>query len=628
MFLSLFTDELAMDFYEALPILKEWGMKYVDFRGRVNGKPIERQTDEELRELKRVLDENGMKVGALQSSLCKVHLPDAARRAEEMEKLEGLIRAANILDCRLVRAFNYWQHGEKEPGLGDLAVRPDALSQVVEMFEPIKKRALEAGLILSFENCGQTPDEVIAFLDAIRVPGWGMAFDCANMFDILPEAKGDATAYFTKCIYRANMIHVKARATLDTFTAFRNVPWARVLRAVSARAIDMPVSIETHNPQGSPFTPVECTKRCIDAIRKVWPSAAPASVESALEPEMEYERPYKDNPVTFVVVGLGMGKNRVRQLTETCGTKLYGVCDVNYEKAKAVGEQYGVPYSDDINVFLNDPKVEVMYVVTPTGTHCDVAMQCLRAGKHVFTTKPMDVNTAVCDEAIKLAHEKDLLFGVDWDERHRLRQLEIKAVVDNGWLGKILSYNANLYINRSQDYYNENGGWRGTWALDGGGALTNQGVHEVDRAQEYLGMPKRVRATIGTQKHQIEAEDIGVTEWQYDNGAIVRYASTTNCPMGAWYAKIEIIGTEGMLVYTTGGPEGNHTWYGKNDEWTEECPFDVKQPWRQGSDHFAYCLRMGEPLDICGESSRKSRVILDAVYESARNDGAWVEVKE
>ena len=89
-------------------------------------------------------------------------------------------------------------------------------------------------------------------------------------------------------------------------------------------------------------------------------------------------------------------------------------------------------------------------------------------------------------------------------------------------------------------------------------------------------MPKRVRATIGTQKHQIEAEDIGVTEWQYDNGAIVRYASTTNCPMGAWYAKIEIIGTEGMLVYTTGGPEGNHTWYGKNDEWTEECPFDVK----------------------------------------------------
>ena len=111
MFLSLFTDELAMDFYDALPLLKEWGMEYVDFRGRVNGKPIECQTDEELRELKRVLDENGMKVGAIQSSLCKVHLPDKERQAAEMEKLEGIIRAANILGCKLVRSFNYWQHG-------------------------------------------------------------------------------------------------------------------------------------------------------------------------------------------------------------------------------------------------------------------------------------------------------------------------------------------------------------------------------------------------------------------------------------------------------------------------------------------------------------------------------------
>ena len=628
MFLSLFTDELAMDFYEALPILKEWGMEYVDFRGRINGKAIECLTDEELKQLKKTLDENGMKVGAIQSSLCKVHLPDEARQQAEMEKLEGIIRAANALDCKLVRSFNYWQHDEKDEHLGDLAVRPDELSKVVQMFEPIKKRALEAGLILSFENCGQTPDEVIAFLDAIKVPGWGMAFDCANMFDILPEAKGDATAYFTKCIYRANMIHVKARATLDTFKEFRNVPWARVLRAVSARSLDMPVSVETHNPKGSPFTPVECTKKVIDAIRKVWPSAAPASVESALEVEPEFDRPYKDNPVRFVVVGLGMGKNRVRQISETCGCKLYGVCDVNYEKAKAVGEQYGVKYSDDINVFLNDPEVEVMYVVTPTGSHMAVSMQCLRAGKNVLTTKPMDVNTAACDEAIKLAHEKGLLFGVDWDERHRIRQLEIKKTVDSGWLGHILSYNVNLYINRKQPYYDENGGWRGTWVMDGGGSLTNQGVHEVDRAQSYLGMPKRVRATSHTVTHNIEAEDIGVSEWEYENGTIVRYASTTSCPMGAWYAKIEIIGTEGMLIYTIGGPEGNHTWWGKNDEWTEECPFEVKQPWRQGSDNFANSLRTGAPLDINGESSRKSRVILDAIYESIRNDGAWIEVKE
>jgi predicted dehydrogenase/sugar phosphate isomerase/epimerase len=626
MFLSVFTDELNMDFSEALPILKSWGMEAVDFRGRVNGKAIENQTREELIALKQLLDREGLKVGALQSSLCKVHLPDRERQLAEQNKLEGLIRAAEILDCRLVRSFNYWQHGETDSGLGELAVRPDMMNQVLELFEPIKQRAVEAGLILSFENCGQTPDEVIALLDALKVPGWGMAFDCANMFDILPEAAGDATVYFTKCIYRSNMIHVKARATLDVFSKWRNVPWARVLRAVSALPREMPVSIETHNPAGSPYNPVDCTKLCIDAIRRVWPSAAPTSVEAALEVQPEFARPYADNPVRFVVVGLGMGKNRVRQLTETSGTALYGVCDINLAKAKAVGEQYGVPYSDDIQVFLNDPLVEVMYVVTPTGRHSSVAMQCLNAGKHVLTTKPMDVDTPSCDAAIALAKEKGLLLGIDFDERHRIRYLEQKTTVEQGFFGKILAYNVNLYIRRDQKYYDENGKWRGTWALDGGGSLCNQGVHEVDRALLLLGMPKKVRSTIATQMHEIETEDAGLTEWRYDDNIQVRFASTTNYPLGSWYVRVEIHGTEGAYVHTSGGPEGEHTWWGKNGEWTEVCPYAVHRPWRQGSDNFAHSVRTGAPLDICGEQGRLSRLILDAIYKSARNDGEWIDV--
>ena len=627
MFLSIFTDELNMDFYDALPLFRDWGMTAVDFRGRVNGKAIERLTDDELHHLKSVLDDNGMRVGAIQSSLCKHHLPDEETRGKELEKLEGIIRASEILDCKLVRSFNFWQHDEHDEKLGELAVRPDMMNIVLEMFEPFKTRALEAGLILGFENCGQTPNEVFAFLDALNVPQWGLAFDCANMFDILPEAAGDATEYFTKCIYRSNMIHVKARATLDIFDQFRNVPWNRVLRAVSALSKDIPVSIETHNPVGSPLTPVECTKQCIDAIRRVWPSAAPASVESALEVQQSFERAYKDHPVTFVVVGLGMGKVRVSQLVETSGVKLYGVCDINLDKAKKVGEQYNVKYSDDIHVFLDDPAVEVMYVVTPTGEHCRVAMQCLQAGKHVLTTKPMDVYTPICDAAIQLAHEKNLFFGIDFDERHRLRYLEQKATVDSGFFGKILSYNATLYIRRTQEYYNENGGWRGTWALDGGGSLCNQGVHEVDRALLLVGMPKSVRASVQTQIHDIEAEDFGVTEWRYDDDRVVRFASTTNFPVGSWYCKIEIMGTDGAYIHTSGGPEGNHTWWGKDDAWTEACPVAVTPKWRQGSDNFANSVRTGEPLDVCGEQGRLSRLILDAIYESAAHNGDWVDVK-
>ena len=191
MYISIFTDELFMDIYEALPIIKSWGMTHVDFRGMINGKTIEKQTDEELYALKAALDKYGLKPGVIQSSLCKVHLPDKARQAEEMEKLEGIIRASNILGTKMVRSFFYWQHEQTDPACGELATRPDALAQVLDMFAPIAKRAKEAGLQLAFENCGVTPDEVICVLEALKVPEWSLAWDVSNMFEYLPEAEGD-----------------------------------------------------------------------------------------------------------------------------------------------------------------------------------------------------------------------------------------------------------------------------------------------------------------------------------------------------------------------------------------------------------------------------------------------------
>ena len=216
MYLSVFSDELFMDAKQSLPIIKGWGLDYVDFRGRVNGKGIEYQTDEELRELKKQLDDMGLKVGAIQSSLCKVHLPDAQRRREEEEKLEGVIRAADILNCRLVRCFNYWQpHGDAD--CGNLDVRPDEMNKVLGMFEPIAKRAKEAGLVLAFENCGQTVEEVIALVDALGVPEWGLAWDVSNNInDALAkdEAKKDR---LSEVLYNLTESIVIGASLLESF---------------------------------------------------------------------------------------------------------------------------------------------------------------------------------------------------------------------------------------------------------------------------------------------------------------------------------------------------------------------------------------------------------------------------
>ena len=627
MYISVFSDEFLEDVYDVLPKIKSWGMEYVDFRSMVNGKPIEKQSVEELKVLKAKLDEMGLKVGVIQSSLCKVHLPDKERVEEELEKLEGIIRAAEILDCKLVRSFFFWQHKQDDPHLGELTTRPDALAQVVEMFEPFKKRALEAGLILGFENCGVTPDEVILFLKTINVPQWGMAWDVSNMFEILPEANGDCIEYFTKALTYANMIHVKSRgvSALPELN-FKKVPWDRVLAGASVTAKDMPVCIETHVPKDSGLDREETTRRVYEYIKKVWPQEAPGDMLSALTPKMNVQRPYEDNPVKYVVVGLGMGKKRCKQITETNGLKLVGVCDIVEERAKEIGEQYGVKYSTDINDFLNDPEVEVMYIVTPTGTHCEIANQCLNAGKHVLLTKPMDATVAACDETIALAKEKGLMLGVDFDLHFRGPLTELKLAVQNDFFGKILSANVVLNVHRTQEYYDKNGSWRGTWALDGGGALSNQGIHEINRMMSVLGVPSKVRATIHTQSYDIEAEDFGITEWQYENGCIARLSATTSYPVPAWCTRIEIYGDKGAYLLCMGGPEGEHTYWFKDGKWTEETPYPYEREWAQGSDNFAYCLRMGTKPVVTAEDGRNARYVLEKMYESARGDENWVVI--
>ncbi len=626
MYISVFSDELGIDYKQALPKFASWGMKHVDLRALINGKEIHMLTNDELYELKRELERYDLKPAVLQSSLCKVHLPNDERVKREMDKLEGLIRASDILGCNMVRSFNFWQHKEGEPGLGELAMRPDELARVMELYTPFVNRAKEAGLIFGIENCGQTPDEVIAVLEAYNVPGWGMAWDVANMFESLPEAQGDCIEYFTKALKYANMVHVKARSILPEIDN-KKVPWDRVLRGVAATGKDIPISIETHNPVGSPLTKEEATEKIYHSIKKLIPSSAPGSVADAIAVKKQFDRPYKDDPVRFVVVGLGMGKNRCAQIVDTAGIELYGVCDINKEKAREVGEQFGVRYSDDINVFLNDHKVEVMYIVTPTGLHCAMAEEAMRAGKHVLLTKPMDVCVENCDRAIKLAEELGLMLGVDYDLHYRGPLTELKKAVEAGWFGEIKGINVQLNVRRNQAYFDENGGWRGTWALDGGGAMSNQGIHEIDRILTIMGMPKRVKASIATQTFDIEAEDIGSGEWEYENGCRVRFMATTSYVASSWYTRIELHGTRGAYLLCQGGPEGEHIWWHNGQKWSEESPFKVEREWQQGSDNFAYCVRMKTEPVVGFKNGRNARYVLDKMYESAKSGEAWVELE-
>jgi predicted dehydrogenase len=329
-----------------------------------------------------------------------------------------------------------------------------------------------------------------------------------------------------------------------------------------------------------------------------------------------------------VVVGLGMGHNRSRTVMETPGTQLIGVCDVVEERAKRSSDAFGVPYALDVQEWLDNDQVEVVYVLTETGRHAEIAIRALEAGKHVISTKPMEANLAACDKMIRAAEANDRLLAVDFGRRFGSSLLALKESVAVGDLGRPLGATFNLKIQRTMEYFRSNGGWRGTRRWDGGGVLSNQAIHHIDEIVFVLGVPARVRCDIWTQDHDIEAEDLGSAVWQYADGMIVTFTATTSFPHSTWYSHLELHGTEGAYYEVGGGPftKPETKWF-VGGKWSETAPRAGQGEWVNTADNVAAALRQGAPLVCDGREGRRTQSVLDAMYRSAYEaGGTWVDV--
>jgi predicted dehydrogenase/sugar phosphate isomerase/epimerase len=621
--LSVFTDELGQDVTQAVPVLREWGIDTVDLRGRVFNRAIEALTDPKLRELRQLLDAHGMRVGCIESSLAKVHLPDAERCRAEAAKLEGIIRAAKALDCTLVRSFFYWQ--PERDLAGALAVRPDEQQKVLDRFMPLAERAREAGLVLAFENCGVSHDEVIAMLGLLDVPSWGLAWDVCNTWNC-PEREADRGAFIRRLASHSRLIHVKATGCVPGLAPF-TIPYDEVLQICDQAGLRGPVSVETHNPDPK-ATPAEMSRRVVEVLRTAWPSAAPGGLPGPRAAATAVQRPWAADPVRFAVIGLGMGHSRAKLITETPGTRLVGVCDLVEARAKRTGEACHVPYGTDLRRWLDDPAVEVIYVMTETGRHGEIAQLALEAGKHVLTTKPMDASLAACDAMIRKAEDKGRLLAVDFGRRFQTDLTTLRAAVADGRFGTLLSGSFELKILRDMEYFLSNGAWRGTRRWDGGGVLSNQSIHHIDEFAYALGIPARARCCLRTQNHAIEAEDYGTAVWEYPNGAMVTFTSTTCYPQQTWFARLELTGAAGAYFHAEGGPFAQplERWF-LQGAWAEVAPRTVEPAWLNAADNLAAAIRGGAALTCSGRDGRRTQSILDAMYRSAYEaEGGWVEL--
>ncbi len=223
------------------------------------------------------------------------------------------------------------------------------------------------------------------------------------------------------------------------------------------------------------------------------------------------------------LIGCGMiAEFHTRAIAEIPGARVAAVCDrfpaMSEKIAKLAGNDCRV--YPDVDSMLTDPDIDVVCVCTPSGSHKDPAVMAARAGKHVVVEKPLEITLPRCDAIIGACDESGVRLCTIFPSRFSAANQALKSAIETGRFGRLTLGDTYVKWWRTQDYY-DSGGWRGTWELDGGGALMNQAIHNVDLIQWLMGDVESVHAMTATLAHErIEVEDTAVAVVRFKNGAL------------------------------------------------------------------------------------------------------------
>jgi UDP-N-acetyl-2-amino-2-deoxyglucuronate dehydrogenase len=228
------------------------------------------------------------------------------------------------------------------------------------------------------------------------------------------------------------------------------------------------------------------------------------------------------------------------------GVEISAIHGTNAERVARLCREHGGTPHQDFDAFLQHRPMDMVIIGSPSGLHAAQGIAAARRGLHVLTEKPIEINTARADALIEAARQSKVQLGVIFQDRKKPHIRQLKDWLDQGLLGRILFVDARVKWYRPPEYY-ANSRWRGTLALDGGGALINQGVHTVDLLLWLLGDVVRVQARTATLLHKIEAEDTAVATLEFASGALGLLQATTAAYPG-YPRRVEISGTEGTVI--------------------------------------------------------------------------------
>lgn len=326
----------------------------------------------------------------------------------------------------------------------------------------------------------------------------------------------------------------------------------------------------------------------------------------------------------FGIVGCGIiAHAHAGAVLSAENAELTAVCDAVEDRAREFCEKYNAgKYFTDYRKMIEDGGIDAVCICTPSGLHGEAAIHAANCKKHILCEKPIDITKEKMDAMISAVRENGVKMGCVFSIRTRPASIALRNAVREGKFGRIILADSYQKLYRSQAYY-DSAGWRGTWALDGGGALMNQCIHGIDQLLWTVGDVKSVYAHAAALTRNIEVEDTAVAAVKFENGALGVLEGTTSVYPG-YERRLEIHGEKGTAVMV-----GSDITEWKIEGSDEQVPEIQKPKYKvkeglKGESHLPLVLDLMEAVledrepYIPPESARKAVDLILAIYESAK----------
>ena len=335
--------------------------------------------------------------------------------------------------------------------------------------------------------------------------------------------------------------------------------------------------------------------------------------------------------IRFAIIGAGMiSELHAKVISEMDDAQVVAVYSRDLERARNLTDKYGGDPTTDFDGLIARDDVDAVSVCTASGEHALYGIPAAEAGKHVMVEKPIDISLDKADALISACEQNGVKLGVIFLLRFLDLSQEVKKALDDGVLGKLVMADCYMKFYRPQEYY-DNSRWKGTIALDGGGALINQGVHGLDLLLYLAGDIASVQAYTSVLAHEnIEVEDTCVAAVKYTNGALGVIQATTSVHPD-FQQRIELHGTEGTIIVEGTEDLWIEHWetFKEGKRETESKTIEVSgahavleeggEGHQRQFEDFIVAIREGKEPLVNGQEGRRSLAVVRAVYNSAQS---------